>query len=56
MRTIKTDIKKEKGQHNKFFNSCVSAGRAAEVMRHTAYEQLKMAKKECGHFTKLVNT
>ena len=48
MRTITTDIRKEKGSLDKFFNACICAGRGTEVMRHAAYEQLKMLKKDCG--------
>lgn len=48
MRTIAADIAKEKGQLDKYFNTCISAGRGGEIMRHVAYEQLKMTKKECG--------
>ena len=47
MRTISLDINKKKGKLNRFFGECIGAGRAGEVMRHNAYEQLKTVQKEC---------
>ena len=47
MRIIKSDINANKGKLDRYFAKCIGAGRAAEVMRHTAYEQLKMIQKEC---------
>lgn len=48
MRTICVDISKEQGRLNRYFSKCIGAGRAGEVMRHTAFEQLKQVKKDCG--------
>lgn len=47
MRIISSDLGKEKGKLNRFFSECIGAGRAGEVMRHNAYEQLKTVQKEC---------
>ncbi|MBQ8408631.1 MAG: glycoside hydrolase [Clostridia bacterium] len=47
MRQIKADINAKKGRLNRYFSRCIGAGRAAEVMRHTAYEQLKLIQEEC---------
>lgn len=47
MRIISSDLGKEKGKLNRFFSECIGAGRALEVMRHNAYEQLKTVQKEC---------
>ena len=47
MRTVKADINNVKGNLNRYFSKCIGAGRAAEVMRHEAYEQLKMIQREC---------
>lgn len=47
MRTIFADINKEKGKLNRYFSKCIGAGRAGEVMRHTAFEQLKKIQLEC---------
>ena len=47
MRIIKSDINANKGKLNRYFSKCIGAGRAAEVMRHRAYEQLKLIQKEC---------
>ncbi len=47
MRIISADINKAKGKLNRFFSECIGAGRAGEVMRHVAYEQLKEVQKEC---------
>ncbi len=47
MRIISADISKTKGKLNRFFSECIGAGRAGEVMRHVAYEQLKEVQKEC---------
>lgn len=49
MRTITTDIREEKGRLNRYFCKCIGAGRAAEVMRYQAFEQLKQIQKEI-HF------
>ena len=49
MRTIKTDVRQEKGKLNRYFCKCIGAGRAAEVMRYTAFEQLKQIQKDI-HF------
>ncbi len=47
MRIITADINKEKGILNRYFQKCIGAGRAGEIMRHTAFEQLKMIQCEC---------
>ena len=47
MRIIYSDINREKCKLDRYFMKCIGAGRAAEVMRHTAYEQLKKIQKEC---------
>lgn len=47
MRVVFVDINSEKGKLNRYFSKCVGAGRAAEVMRHKAYEQLKQIQREC---------
>ncbi len=47
MRTISADLDQIKGNLNRYFSKCVGAGRAAEVMRHQAYEQLCMIQREC---------
>ena len=47
MRIIRADIKQPKGKINRYFAKCIGAGRAAEIMRHDAYEQLKLIQKEC---------
>ena len=49
MRKITTDIRQEKGRLNRYFCKCIGAGRAAEVMRYQAFEQLKQIQKEI-HF------
>ena len=47
MRNIKADINTKKGSLNRYFAKCIGAGRAAEVMRHEAYEQLRTIQAEC---------
>ena len=47
MRNISIDIRKQKGKLDRYFAKCIGAGRAAEIMRHDAYEQLKLIQKEC---------
>lgn len=47
MRIVSADVSKTKGKLNRFFSECIGAGRAGEVMRHVAYEQLKEVQKEC---------
>ena len=47
MRTISASIDGKKGRLNRYFSRCIGAGRAAEVMRHQAYEQLKQVQREC---------
>lgn len=49
MRQIKADINSVKGKLNRYFSECIGAGRAAEVMRHAAYEQLCTLQRE-SHF------
>lgn len=49
MRTIRTDVRQEKGKLNRYFCKCIGAGRAAEVMRYVAFEQLKQIQKDI-HF------
>ena len=47
MRTIISDINTCKGKLDRYFSKCIGAGRAAEVMRHEAYEQLRTVQNEC---------
>ena len=47
MRNIKANINERKGTLDRYFAKCIGAGRAAEVMRHQAYEQLRTVQKEC---------
>ena len=47
MRNIKADINERKGALDRYFAKCIGAGRAAEVMRHEAYEQLRTVQSEC---------
>ncbi len=47
MRYIKADINAKKGLLNRYFSKCIGAGRAAEVMRHEAYKQLRTVQEEC---------
>ena len=47
MRNIKANINERKGTLDRYFAKCVGAGRAAEVMRHKAYEQLCTIQAEC---------
>ena len=47
MRVVSVDISNVKGRLDRYFSRCVGAGRAAEVMRHVAYEQLRKMQKEC---------
>lgn len=47
MRIIKSDVRRKKGTLNRYFSKCIGAGRAAEVMRHAAYGQLKRIQAEC---------
>ena len=49
MRKITTDIRQEKGKLDRYFCKCIGAGRAAEVMRYQAFEQLKQIQNEI-HF------
>ncbi|MBO5754674.1 MAG: AraC family transcriptional regulator, partial [Clostridia bacterium] len=46
MRVLSADVGKVKGKLDRYFSRCVGAGRAAEVMRHVAYEQLATIQKE----------
>ena len=48
MRQITVNIGQEKGKLNRYFKRCIGAGRAAEVMRHVAFEQLKQIQKDIG--------
>lgn len=48
MRTLNIDINNKKGKLNRYFSKCIGAGRAGEVMKYTAFEQLKQVKKDCG--------
>lgn len=47
MRTISANLYETKGELNRYFSKCIGAGRAAEVMRHQAYEQLRKVQSEC---------
>lgn len=48
MRKISININNTRGKLNRYFTKCIGAGRAGEVMRYTAFEQLKQVKKDCG--------
>ncbi len=48
MRRIEADIKNEKGPLNRFFSDCVGAGRAGEMLRKTAVDQMEEVQKGCG--------
>ena len=47
MRVVFADINNIKGKLNRYFSKCIGAGRAAEVMRYRAFEQLKQIQREC---------
>jgi xylan 1,4-beta-xylosidase len=47
-RIIQADFSKPAGRLNTFFNECVGAGRAAEVLRADWQQQLAFVRKECG--------
>ena len=47
MRELYIDVKEEKGKLNRYFTKSIGAGRAAEVMRYSAFEQLKMIQRTC---------
>ncbi len=48
MRNINVSYNDVKGNLNKYFNFCIGAGRAGELMRYIPIQQLKKAVKECG--------
>lgn len=48
MREITVNMNREKGALNRYFKRCIGAGRAAEVMRYTAFEQLKQVQRDIG--------
>lgn len=48
MRQITVNVNCKKGKLNRYFQRCIGAGRAAEVMRYTAFEQLKQIQKDIG--------
>lgn len=48
MRQIHANYKKEKGPFDRYFNHCVGAGRAGELLRKTAVEHMNLVSKECG--------
>lgn len=48
MRNITVSYRQEKGQLNRYFSHCIGAGRANELLRFTAMEQLEEAVKKCG--------
>lgn len=48
MRKISGDIRNVKGTLDHFFNDCVGAGRAGELLRRTAVEQLEEVSRSCG--------
>ena len=56
MRQITVNVNCEKGKLNRYFQRCIGAGRAAEVMRYTAFEQLKQIQKKklLKNFTKVI--
>ncbi len=47
MRNITFDIRNTNGTLNRYFESCIGAGRAGEVMRHAAYTQLQTLQEIC---------
>ena len=47
MRIITANVNEKKGTLDRYFAKCIGAGRAAEVMRHEAYEQLRTVQSEC---------
>jgi len=49
MRIIRANVGQEKGKLNRYFCKCIGAGRAAEVMRYVAFEQLKQIQEDI-HF------
>ncbi len=48
MRTICLDLRGEKRPLDRFFSHCVGAGRAGELMRAAALDQLSVLQEECG--------
>lgn len=48
MRKITVSYHREKGALNRYFNHCIGAGRANELLRFTAMEQLEQTVQECG--------
>lgn len=48
MRKITVSYCQEKGPLNRYYNHCIGAGRANELLRFTAMEQLEEAVKKCG--------
>ena len=48
MRKISVNINKKQGTLNRCFTKSIDAGRAGEVMRYTAFEQLKQVENDCG--------
>lgn len=48
MRKIAGNIKREAGPLNRYFNDCVGAGRAAELLRKTAVDQMGEVSRTCG--------
>ena len=47
MRKINVNVQNEKGTLNRYFSKCIGAGRAGEVMRYAAFEQLKTVQSVC---------
>ncbi len=48
MRKINVSCNDVKGELNRYYNFCVGAGRAGELMRHVPIVQLKKVVKDCG--------
>lgn len=48
MREIHVDLSRVKGKHDKFYQECVSAGRAYLILRSDHQKHIEMAVGECG--------
>ena len=48
MRKITANIKRDTKTLNRFFSDCVGAGRAGELLRKTAVDQMKEVSRSCG--------
>ena len=47
MRNINVDIRREKGELDRFFSACIGAGRAGELLRFPVMAQLERVQREC---------